>query len=544
MPRSRTAGRATIVRLGDDSSDSAEEDNEVDSDHTPRKQGVPRQASSPASAKSKDVIVIHDDDEDSDEDEDEDDDLPLLPSSTQRRRPVLPVDDDESSEEDVVQSPAKKRRIARQPVVDSDGSDGSDNDVVASSRPRRIAARRSTSSAAESSPTPAAPVDTPGRRQARKGHRTAKQKQMELLRRRRAGEDIDKLTSSSEDDEDQGGLYDTDSDLVALSEFEDDEEPDQESEEEPPVSRGKKSSKISLKKSNKALRRDDRQNSVDNSNESDLDDFVVEDDEGPIGVPDHLLEIPLQFTAHAHKPLKEHFKDVIEWLVHRRINPSFDRENQVYRIAWGKLNDEVSGLAQSKFASSAWRPDFIRTMRARPRILQAELPPGHLSELHGTCDACGRSNHPASWVISFAGSPYDKDTLDDLESDDEDEDDDEDGEGHVDYDENGNRLPPESKEWFVGATCNSNAETAHNLMHWKYALMDYVESRLRDEGWLDGQKLEERERMKPKKRRKLADGIVDDWERRLLIKHLYGDFKSTLELARAKSTVVRPGRRR
>lgn len=93
-------------------------------------------------------------------------------------------------------------------------------------------------------------------------------------------------------------------------------------------------------------------------------------------------------------------------------------------------------------------------------------------------------------------------------------------------------------------TPHLQAETSHNLWHWRYALKDWVDARLEDEGWLKADKLAEREKMKPKKRRKLANQIVDDWESRDIIKHLFFDFKQNLELARNKPTSVRKSGRR
>jgi len=41
--------------------------------------------------------------------------------------------------------------------------------------------------------------------------------------------------------------------------------------------------------------------------------------------------------------------------------------------------------------------------------------------------------------------------------------------------------------------------------------------------------------MKPKQRRKYANGVVDDWEANEQIKDLYRDFKTNLETAREAS---------
>jgi hypothetical protein len=237
------------------------------------------------------------------------------------------------------------------------------------------------------------------RSSARKGHRSDKEKRMELLRRRRAGEkdltmsDLD--TSEEEVEGDQGALYDTDSDHQALDVFDD------ESDAGPaePAAPAKKSKRAKKKQKNKASGKRDADNEEDSADsEGNLEDFIDEDD--TIGVPDDVLhQMPLEFTRASSKPLKAHFKDAIEWLVHRRINPAFERDDEVYRTAWTRLNDEVIGLANSKWVSSSWRPDFYRLLRARPYIEQTELGYGHL----GTdVEKCQAVSSLSSTVLPFS----------------------------------------------------------------------------------------------------------------------------------------------
>ncbi|KAI1437744.1 hypothetical protein GGR50DRAFT_643986 [Xylaria sp. CBS 124048] len=340
---------------------------------------------------------------------------------------------------------------------------------------------------------------------------------MELLRRRRAGEKIDKLTSSesSSDEDDRRGLYDSDTEgsLVVLKEFDDEEE---ECVQEKPAPR-------KLKNKREKAR-------AQNSDETDLDDFVTDDDEVPLGVP---MDIPLEFTSHAHKPLKEQFPYVIEWLVHNRINPAFERRDPIYVNAWRKLDDEVYGLANSKFISSIWRPDFLRALKSRPQLESFELSsidPGYSQ----ACEACGRSGHPSTSKIILMGTPYHKDTLLDVESDSDSDDDD-----NVSVDTQGMPLPPTTKGWAVGSVCCDNATIAHSLLHWKHALKEWVEERLEQEGWMTAEKLRQRETMKPKKRRLLANSIVDEWQEKKIVNALYGDFKHQLETARTQETTGR-----
>jgi hypothetical protein len=106
------------------------------------------------------------------------------------------------------------------------------------------------------------------RQQNTRRHRTAKEKTMELLKRKRAGETIDELTESESDGEEAGGVYDTDSDLKALSEFEDEEE-----------------SLEQVKEKRAKAKTTRRRTSGDVEDHYDSE-FVVDDDDAPLGVPD------------------------------------------------------------------------------------------------------------------------------------------------------------------------------------------------------------------------------------------------------------------
>ena len=47
--------------------------------------------------------------------------------------------------------------------------------------------------------------------------------------------------------------------------------------------------------------------------------------------------------------MKEHFKDVVEWMVHNKVNPAFARNDPIYRQAFMKVDAEYKGYAQSKY---------------------------------------------------------------------------------------------------------------------------------------------------------------------------------------------------
>ncbi|KAI1742324.1 hypothetical protein F4680DRAFT_46573 [Xylaria scruposa] len=489
-----------------------------DSDEVPKIRH-PRSSQSVSTRLQRTVIDDEDEDDDQDEGQDREPKLPSLPSPRKRRYPsVISLDD---SDDAPILPSASSRKFPKQALAVLDDSDET---IVSPSKKRKLFHH--------SSPGMSGNNRTPGRlkrpsavasspiKKAHKGRRSEKQKKIELLRRRRAGEKIDQLTESepSSDEEIKRGVYDTDSEneLQVLNEFDDEE---QEEVHEQPIPR----------KGKQKLEREKPR--AQESDEGDLDGFVTDDDDAPLGAP---VDIPLEFTSHAHKPLKDQFPFVIEWLVHNRMNPAFERKDPVYVNAWRKLDDEVSGLANSKFTSAAWKPDFNRALKSRPGLDSIELRQLG-TNLYETCEACGRSGHPSTYRIIFSGSAYHKDTLAEVESDSDNEDDDD----TASVDSRGMPLPPTTKEWLVGSVCCSNAETAHSLLHWKHALKQWVEERLENEGWMTGEKLREREKMKAKSRRALANSIVDKWQEKGVIGALYGDFKNTIENARNQSTTGR-----
>lgn len=590
MPKPLGSTQRSRVVMSDDSSDDSSAVEVVattttadgsgaddDHDHGSESSGIAtdsKPASTSLDSKTVPQIVVVDEDEDSDDmplprsaskalrssqsvstrmgktairdDTDDEDDEPILaPSSAARRRRTVTIKLDDSDEEkdkedeDEDISLVKRRRIGSQSTpraVTSIDSDDDGNDGQSSSTSKRSARKGRLVRSSQQVPS------SPTKRF--KGHRTEKQKKMELLRRRRAGEKITTLTDSddgsNEDDEDavttKRGMYDTDSDdeLQALKEFDDDEEEDQVQQDEPQPESSKRS-----RKDKKKLKGSPRksQKARESEGSEDLDDFVVDDDDTPLGVP---VDIPLEFTKEAHLPLKDQFPYVVEWLVHNKIDPAFKRQDPIYINAWRKLDDEYRGLANSKFASSAWKSDFFRSLKGRPKIDAYGV--GVDGVAYDNCEACGRSGHPATFKIVFWGNPYNKGTLDDIESDsdsessDKDEEEEEEETDTRSVDSQGMPLAPETKQWHVGAVCCSNAETAHELLHWKHHLKEYVEEKLDDEGWNKPKKIAEREKLKAKKRRRLADGIVDDWQERKIITSLYNDFKRTLEEARNKAT--------
>jgi hypothetical protein len=182
------------------------------------------------------------------------------------------------------------------------------------------------------------------------------------------------------------------------------------------------------------------------------DDFVLQDEDGELGAPAELARLPFEFSRHRYKRLRDHFKDVVEWMVHNKLNPAFPRDDELYEVAFKKVRDEVMGVAGSQLVSAVWNIDFKRALEARPQIEVSGYP---ISDGH-PCDACNRSGHPASYDIRFDGKPYMLENLEPVtDSDDSEdgEDADEDsmeGQGSGNVDRDGHQIPDASKHFYLG----------------------------------------------------------------------------------------------
>ncbi|KAL8846426.1 MAG: hypothetical protein Q9221_008486 [Calogaya cf. arnoldii] len=383
------------------------------------------------------------------------------PSSSRSRRQVDPEPDDsgDSLMDELRVSSSKPEQDLSDPHEDTE--DSSDDDMKISRRRRRkpdiVVTQRST-----------------------------RQKQLEMLRKRRAGEAIGPVS----DDNDQD-IYQQDSEPYADSDVLIEEEDEDSGTER--------------------VRRAIRTDNLDDYEE----DFVDDDDD----THTDLANIPIEFTRHAHKKPIEHFKDVVEWMVHNKLNPAFLRNDPIYTIAVRKLDDVVQGYAGSKFMSAAWTADFTETLKRYPDCTKIDVP----TLFDQKCEACGRSGHPAKHQLTFSGKPYHRDSLEDISSDEEDSDDPE-----------SNSQSPQShvEAFFLGRTCNANAETAHALYHWRHQLNQFVLITLRSEGHFSRETILERNDWNTKKKQKYANGVVDGMEANGQMKELYREFKQNIEVAR------------
>lgn len=253
-------------------------------------------------------------------------------------------------------------------------------------------------------------------------------KQLEVLRRRRAGL---KEESEDEDEDEDGGDETFNSDVEEMK------------------------NPTNISPSGQGLWKHHEENSdvestIDPNEDLDRyeDDFVLEDGKDDLGVPTE--EIPFEFTRHAYKKPKEYFRDVIGWMVQNKLNPAFPRSDAMYEMAFMKLEDEVKGRAGSQLISSVWTPGFVYALQARPHMDVSAYP----TEDNHSCDACRRSGHPASADMRLFGKAYSLATLEPMNDDDDDSDSNDDSNKSSndgkDRDRNGHVLPDEQAHFYLG----------------------------------------------------------------------------------------------
>ncbi len=267
----------------------------------------------------------------------------------------------------------------------------------------------------------------------------------------------------------------------------------------------------------------------------DEDDFVVSDEEEPssnrLGRPHP--NIPLEFTSYASAKPRELFVHVIEWLVKNKIAPAFSRHDPLWKLAFTKIQDETTAQAGSRLKSSAWTGPFMNALNARPSLSTRELDPGE-NFMRG-CDACNRTNHPATYGFVFSGSAYHHDSLEPVDPDSsEAEIETETNHDNASVDSRGHALPDISTQFFLGRYCAANAELAHKFTHWKHNLNEDLIRYLESQGLLSAEEIVRRERSTggQRKREKEAEETVDQMKAIGVIDELWKGFKNDLEDAR------------
>ncbi|KAK8248930.1 hypothetical protein IWZ00DRAFT_509542 [Phyllosticta capitalensis] len=455
----------------------------------------------PKKAKGRGVVEVYSSDEEESEEEG--------PRRRTRRNPRQSTASE--SEEDDMPTSTKRRRQRRR--ADSDSED----DEVTSGRMRSHQEKEDLEEDLEFLGTPAKSSRTTPRQ------KTARELALERLKRSRAGEKVDSVQDEEQEQpRRRRALYDTDSESETVDAL--DEEEGEEDEEIDDDDMGQDEVRPAIHQASSVA--------MFQENDDDLD-FIEDNEDDTLGVPDEEAQIPLEFSSISRRKAKDLFKFAVEWMVQKKLNPGFAMTDEIYKLTFRKLDDEVRALSDSKFTSSAWTKDFTRALHARPFIEVMEITGPGRSLLGEHCAACNRTNHPATWDIRFTGKPYHRETLEEIDDDDDDEDsDDDDADDSKSYNSQGLTIPASDRVFSTGVHCKTNAQTAHALAHWRYHLNEWVVDYLRMEDHLTPEKIVERDTWSTKQRQRYANEVVDDMAARGEIKRLHHDFRTEIDHAR------------
>ncbi|KXN89236.1 hypothetical protein AN958_05990 [Leucoagaricus sp. SymC.cos] len=366
-----------------------------------------------------------------------------MPSRTKKRRIVFVesrCDEDESrsSDSEAVVAP-RRRRLQRQPS--SVSSDSSEATPEAS---RRRLKDKGKAKQSESDEDLSGEVDKHRIIESRlriRDKKTAFQKNLERLKRRKSGKPMSASESSEKSEE--------------------------ESEEE--YSKPFKGAKSASSDAGSLF-------SEDGSNSDDSSGFIVEDDGQAVAT-----ELPSEFSMRSHDDLSHQFKIIFQFFVHIAVRPSVDRRafmddqmkaQEYFAFPLKITRRKLSGLRDSLVASSVWRPKFKKALEKYPTFEHFPL-----NFAVPSCDACHLGGRLSTILGRLGGIPYDKRGFMDLITSDSEEDSGGDLEASV------TRLK-KSKfgflEFHLGRFCARRVRVYHEFCHWEYHLFNMICSEVED----------------------------------------------------------------
>ncbi|ODQ54399.1 hypothetical protein SAICODRAFT_29526 [Saitoella complicata NRRL Y-17804] len=317
---------------------------------------------------------------------------------------ILSNDDEDEEDEDAIVGP-KSRRKRYIPRADdkeaSSKSNASDNDVDEELK-REAVSLRSTRVIKER---------TRGRN-APQTKKTAFQKKLEMLKRKKQGHDVDVLGKESQSGSEEDG--------------------------------------------------------EDDSDEGSDAGFIDYDEEEGLGADQVAMATPWEFTRESHQKLSHHFKVFIQHEVHAMLDPEFaDADhlttNDYFRGALQSLERKMGPIRDSVINSSAWKKPFMRALKTRPFIDTFANHDGY------NCDACNITNRKATYRVYLSGPRYDPKTLQSYE-----EADDASSGSAIssasDSEHEQTKRKSQKSDWYLGRSCFARTIHSHYFYHWRYQM--------------------------------------------------------------------------
>ncbi|KZT52461.1 hypothetical protein CALCODRAFT_520703 [Calocera cornea HHB12733] len=260
---------------------------------------------------------------------------------------------------------------------------------------------------------------------------SAFQKNLERLKRKRAGPVVDDYT--------------------------DEEEEEEEVEEAPKPFRGARPGVIELDSD------DEVPDPPDGEEQDDEDAFIIEDDDEAVAV-----DLPAEYNMHSYQDASHHFKVVCQLFVHlimtgdnRRVRQRL-MDTEYFKIALNALRRSIGSTRESLVASSVWRPEFRKVLETKPKLWQERM----ITSWPG-CDACHLGARISTIEAHVKGKKWGG-LLDPNQPTDSDEDSDE------DEDEEGGEIM-----YRVGRICANRLRVYHEFSHWEHVLYDGLQDQIR-----------------------------------------------------------------
>ncbi|KAI5828932.1 hypothetical protein K523DRAFT_243374 [Schizophyllum commune Tattone D] len=343
-----------------------------------------------------------------------------------------------------------------------------------------------------------------------RGKKSAFQKNLERLKRRKQGKP--ELSSSEEEEE-------------------------EEEEEEPPKSRTFRGAKPS----GDSLFGSDAESEASESGAS----FIVEDD-GAAPV-----QLPAAFSLDTFQDLAHQFKKIFQFFCHIAVQPPDERHDfmehalkneEYFAVPLKMFRRKLIGLRDSLVAGSLWRADFKKALEVFPEFELVQM-----EYAVPDCDACHISTRMSTRIGRLVGYPYDplgfqrdyssvaiKSEDDSDDSDDDDPDD----------PDSPSALAKLKREFHLGKFCARRTRVFHELTHWEWALFETVRLEV------DDLRLAKRDKKgyvkvafeggkKPPKDPTDADAICEWLDQRQIIQMEWRKVKDLMEAARGVETRLR-----
>ncbi|ORY86336.1 hypothetical protein BCR37DRAFT_396981 [Protomyces lactucae-debilis] len=251
-------------------------------------------------------------------------------------------------------------------------------------------------------------------------------------------------------------------------------------------------------------------------------------------------EVPAEYMQ-PRTPL-ELFKICCQWEVIDLILPQGGLEpDRYFKTAINWLRDRTAAKADIAL-SSIWKRTFMRALQNGPDLAAVET--GNLGYY---CDACGRSNRIATYVVRFEGSRYDHVTLEDLDADADSSEDD----LYVDaarlddpIEERKRQERALRQEFNLGVNCFERTEVVHELFHLRKHLRMDIADKLSEWGHFSAVNKYARSIMTHEQRIEQANEITEALDNKKVMARWWSKYKDIIE--RGEQFIVDPnvGKRR